>query len=94
MPVSRLMYACTSAPVTTPGFPAPSPSGYTDDLDIGVIGPQLGLDFGEVPGERGAAITRAYVRAFFDRHLRGEPQPLLDGPSASYPEVSRVEPSS
>ncbi|TQM79809.1 platelet-activating factor acetylhydrolase isoform II [Saccharothrix saharensis] len=62
--------------------------------DIGVIGPQLGLDFGEVPGERGAAITRAYVRAFFDRHLRGEPQPLLDGPSASYPEVSRVEPSS
>ena len=31
--------------------------------------------------------TRAYVRAFFDQHLRGEPQALLDQPSAHYPEV-------
>ena len=63
--------------------------------DLGVVAPQLGLDFGaDVSGERGAAITRAYVRAFFDLHLRGEPQPLLDGASAGYPEVSLVEPSS
>jgi dienelactone hydrolase len=62
--------------------------------DIGVVGPQLGLDFGEVAGERGAAITRAYVRAFFDLHLRGEPQPLLDRPSSRYPEVSIVTPAS
>ncbi|MCC8250716.1 alpha/beta hydrolase family protein [Saccharothrix luteola] len=63
--------------------------------DIGVVLPQLGIGpGGGVPGERGAAITRAYVRAFFDLHLRGEPQPLLDRPSARYPEVSVVEPSS
>jgi dienelactone hydrolase len=63
--------------------------------DIGVLGAQLGLDFGaDVGWARGAAITRTYVRAFFDLHLRGEPQPLLDGPSASYPEVAIVEPSS
>jgi dienelactone hydrolase len=63
--------------------------------DLGVVAPQLGLDSGaDVGGERGAAITRAYVRAFFDLHLRGERQPLLDRPSASYPEVSFVEPSS
>ncbi|MFD0206691.1 MULTISPECIES: alpha/beta hydrolase family protein [Saccharothrix] len=63
--------------------------------DIGVLVPQLGIQPGaEVPGERGAAITRTYVRAFFDLHLRGVPQPLLDRPSASYPEVSVVEPSS
>ncbi|PSL52189.1 platelet-activating factor acetylhydrolase isoform II [Saccharothrix carnea] len=63
--------------------------------DIGVLAPQLGLDpSAEVPGERGAAITRAYVRAFFDLHLRGVPQPLLDRASAGYPEVSVVEPSS
>lgn len=63
--------------------------------DIGVVGPQLGLDLGaEVGGERGAAITRAYVRAFFDLHLRGEPQPLLDRPSGLYPEVSIVTPAS
>lgn len=61
--------------------------------DIGVLGAQLGLDFGaDVGGERGAAITRAYVRAFFDLHLRGEPQPLLEGASASYPEVAIVRP--
>ena len=62
--------------------------------DIGVIGPQWGLDFGEVAGERGAAITRASVRAFFDLHLRGVPQSLLDRPSEDYPEVSVVAPSS
>jgi hypothetical protein len=25
--------------------------------------------------------------AFFDRHLRGRPVPLLDGPAKGYPEV-------
>ncbi|GAA5062536.1 lipase [Thermocatellispora tengchongensis] len=32
-------------------------------------------------------ITRAYVAAFMDRHLRGRAQPLLDGPSSAFPEV-------
>jgi hypothetical protein len=32
-------------------------------------------------------ITRAYTRAFFDQHLRNQPQPLLERPSQSYPEV-------
>lgn len=32
-------------------------------------------------------ITRSYVTAFFDQYLQGEPQALLDGPSADYPEV-------
>ncbi|MEU4745534.1 alpha/beta hydrolase [Actinosynnema sp. NPDC023658] len=50
--------------------------------DLGVLAGQLGVDLGAaVGGERGAAITRAHVRAFFDLHLRGVPQPLLDGPS-------------
>jgi hypothetical protein len=30
-------------------------------------------------------ITRAYVRAFFDQHLGGMPQALLDQPSPRYP---------
>ncbi|WP_410588199.1 esterase [Amycolatopsis sp. lyj-23] len=56
--------------------------------DIGLVGEQLGLDFGaRTPAARGQAITAAYVRAFFDQHLRGRPQPLLDQPSAQYPEV-------
>jgi dienelactone hydrolase len=57
--------------------------------DIGLVGEQLGLDFGATtPAARGQAITAAYVGAFFDRHLRGRPQPLLDQPSPRYPEVA------
>lgn len=33
-------------------------------------------------------ITRAYVAAFMDRHLRGREQPLLDGPSGTFPEAT------
>jgi hypothetical protein len=40
-----------------------------------------------LPGDRSGEITRAYTGAFFDRHLRGIPQPLLRGPSAAHPEV-------
>ena len=32
-------------------------------------------------------ITRSYVRAFFDQYLKGEQQPLLNGPSPEFPEV-------
>ncbi|WP_290061075.1 esterase [Amycolatopsis solani] len=56
--------------------------------DLGLIGEQLGLGFGATtPAARTQAVTAAYVRAFFDEHLRGEPQPLLAQPSARYPEV-------
>ena len=57
--------------------------------DIGLVGEQIGLDFGATtPAARGQAITAAYVRAFFDQHLSGKPQPLLDQPSSRYPEVA------
>ncbi|WP_163507326.1 alpha/beta hydrolase family protein [Fodinicola acaciae] len=37
---------------------------------------------------RAVPITRAYVRAFFDRHLKGWSSPLLNRPSSQYPEIS------
>ncbi|CAM4133326.1 alpha/beta hydrolase [Kibdelosporangium persicum] len=56
--------------------------------DVGLLGEQLGLaGGGPLPADRTAVITRAYVRAFYDLHLRGVPQPLLDEPSTQYPEV-------
>jgi dienelactone hydrolase len=59
--------------------------------DVGLIAEQLGLDFGaDTPAARGSAITRAYVRAFFDLHLRCRPQPLLAAPSTQYPEVTFI----
>ncbi|OIV37126.1 alpha/beta hydrolase [Mangrovactinospora gilvigrisea] len=41
-----------------------------------------------ISASRGIAITRAYVRAFFDHTLEGRPEPLLNGSSPAYPEVS------
>ncbi|MFB4293187.1 alpha/beta hydrolase family protein [Nonomuraea sp. ATR24] len=56
-------------------------------VDYGVLLPQLGLPEFPIDGERGIAITRAYVTAFLDTHLKGRHRPLLDRPSADYPEV-------
>jgi dienelactone hydrolase len=57
--------------------------------DLGLLADQFGLDIGAgLRGARALDITRAYVRAFFDQHLRGEPQSLLDEPSPLYPEVT------
>ncbi|GAA0436246.1 lipase [Streptomyces luteireticuli] len=44
--------------------------------------------FGTVKSARANALTRAYVAAFFDRQLTGAAGPLLDGPSADFPEVA------
>ncbi|MER7506598.1 alpha/beta hydrolase [Nonomuraea pusilla] len=42
---------------------------------------------GVLPAARGSELTRTYVAAFLDRHLKGRPEPLLDGPSPRHPEV-------
>jgi hypothetical protein len=36
---------------------------------------------------RAIEVANAYIRGFFDKHLKGEDVPLLDGPSDEYPEV-------
>ncbi|MFE4514849.1 alpha/beta hydrolase family protein [Kitasatospora sp. NPDC056783] len=41
---------------------------------------------------RAEKITRTYVGAFFDLHLKGVPQRLLDRPSPAYPEVVFEQP--
>ena len=43
---------------------------------------------GDIKPARMLAIINAYVLAFLDQHLKGEKDPLLDGPSSDYPEVS------
>jgi dienelactone hydrolase len=61
--------------------------------DLGLLADQSGIDIGAgLPGARSLDITRAYVRAFFDQHLRGEPQALLVQPSPRYPEVTFCSP--
>lgn len=57
--------------------------------DLGVLAGQWGIDLGEsIDPERALEITRTYVLAFFDRHLRCQHPPLIDRPSPAYPEVS------
>jgi dienelactone hydrolase len=61
--------------------------------DLALLADQTGIDIGGgLSGARSLDITRAYVRAFFDQHLRGRPQALLDRPSARYPEVTFCTP--
>ena len=57
--------------------------------DLALLADQTGIDTGAgLPGSRSLDITRTYVRAFFDRHVLGKPQALLDKPSQRYLEVT------
>ena len=61
--------------------------------DLGLLADQIGFDTGAaISGARSLEITRAYVRACFDQHLRSRPQAMLDQPSPSYPEVTFCSP--
>jgi Platelet-activating factor acetylhydrolase, isoform II len=62
--------------------------------DLALLAEQNGIDTGaDLSGARSLDITRAYVRAFFDQHLRGESPTLLDQPSSRYPEVTFAFPA-
>ncbi|MFG1680626.1 alpha/beta hydrolase family protein [Nonomuraea sp. NPDC049269] len=64
-------------------------SGHFTFIDLPILGGQAGITDPTAPlsGKRSGEITTAYVGAFFDQHLRGEHQQLLDGPSTTNPEV-------
>lgn len=67
-------------------------SGHLTFSDYALIGTQLGGTFAPAyfgtinPARANAAIT-TWVVGFFDRALKGEAVPLLDGASADWPEV-------
>jgi dienelactone hydrolase len=70
-----------------------SGTAHASFTDLALLANQLGIDIdAELPGARSLDITRAYVRAFFDQHLRDSPQALLDQPSPRYPEVTFCSP--
>jgi len=53
---------------------------------IKAFGP-IDKPFGSIDGYRMIKIINDYTLAFFDKHLKGEISPLLDGPSPDYPDV-------
>ncbi|WP_405654437.1 alpha/beta hydrolase family protein [Streptomyces sp. RK9] len=69
-------------------------SGHFTFTDVPVVLGQLGEHDPTAPisGRRSEQITRAYIAAFYDRHLRGTAQPLLDGPTPAHPEVGFHQP--
>ncbi|WP_030686576.1 alpha/beta hydrolase family protein [Streptomyces sp. NRRL B-1347] len=69
-------------------------SGHFTFTDAPVVLQQLGDVDPDAPisGKRAAEITRAYIAAFYDQHLRGIERPLLNGPTPGNPEVSFHQP--
>ncbi|MCP2262495.1 Alpha/beta hydrolase family protein [Streptoalloteichus tenebrarius] len=74
-------------------------AGHMSFVDPGVLASAYGLKdrwpaekyqraFGSIDGVRAAEVTRAYVTAFFDHHLRGGSSALLDAASSRFPEVT------
>ncbi|MGP3964770.1 alpha/beta hydrolase family protein [Nonomuraea sp. 3N208] len=57
--------------------------------DIPLVADVIGLEPlpGMLPAARGAELTRTYVAAFLDQHLKSQRQPVLDKPSSRHPEV-------
>lgn len=72
-------------------------AGHNNFSDQGVLFPLLQravpevtpdlLGLGPIDADRAIDITRTYLRAFLDRHLRGRRTPLLNGNSPAFPEV-------
>ncbi|WP_431924886.1 alpha/beta hydrolase family protein [Nonomuraea jabiensis] len=66
-------------------------TAHASFTDISVLSEQLGIDDdADLPATRSLEITRRIVAAFYDLHLRGKPQPLLNDPASRYPEVKSV----
>jgi len=63
---------------------------HFDFTDLFLYSPVLKFTkaFGSIDGYRMVKIINSYTLAFFDKHLKGEISPLLDGPSPDYPEVT------
>jgi len=55
---------------------------FKSTIDLGSV-----VELGTIDGLRAETITRAYVRAWLDRYLRGRPSPLLVREPGRFPEV-------
>ncbi len=82
------VYANTSGPSYTATIPAFTHKSFMDLLYAQVVNQTLLGEFGMFDQPRRIDIVRAYIGAFFDTYLKNQPNALLTGSSADYPEVS------
>jgi dienelactone hydrolase len=62
--------------------------------DVDLLVHQAGVDLPfPLDPARGVQLTRTYVTAFLDQHLRGIPQRLLSGPAPELPEITFHQPT-
>jgi predicted dienelactone hydrolase len=63
---------------------------HFDFTDLFLYSPVLKFtkSFGSINGYHMIKIINDYTLSFFDKHLKGEISPFLDGPSPNYPEVT------
>jgi pimeloyl-ACP methyl ester carboxylesterase len=57
--------------------------------DASIVGGLPGIlgNLGDIDGDRCVTVLRTYMRAFYDRHLKGLDSPFLERESADFPEV-------
>ncbi|WPB75946.1 hypothetical protein KYC5002_44025 [Archangium violaceum] len=71
-------------------------AGHASFTDCGLLPLERGSfaspALGTIEGHRMWRVLSDYLRAFFDRHLRDAPAPLLDGASPFYPEAVLAPP--
>ncbi|MBR8742998.1 acetylhydrolase [Nocardiopsis sp. MG754419] len=78
-------------------------SGHSNALDRGVLMDRLDLrdvltpeqwraQFGDLDPEHGVRLVRDYSTGYFDHHLRGGAQPIVDDPQSVHPELVVVDP--
>jgi hypothetical protein len=62
---------------------------HNDFGDYPLLSPLSSLlpERGVLKGDRTLHLVNAYLLAFFDRYLKNQPSPLLNGSSIDYPEV-------
>jgi predicted dienelactone hydrolase len=66
-----------------------SASEHESFTDLPLLGSALGItpDPRVLAASRASELTRTYVSAFLDQHLKSRHQPILDEPSSRHPEV-------
>lgn len=60
---------------------------HSSMTDLAPLGAQAGMDTQELDGRYCDRLSRAHITAFADRHLRGDDEPILDGPNDAWPEA-------
>lgn len=60
---------------------------HSSMTDLAPLGAQAGMETQDLDGLYCDLLSRAYVTAFADEHLRGDDEPILDGPNEDWPEV-------